>query len=53
MTEPLKAQAEYFLKCIADNKNPDIVDASKGGDVVKVLCAIDQSVAQKGYCVKV
>ena len=43
--EPLKVQAQYFIDCIAD--------ALKGSDVVKTLCAIQQSIDQNGMPVKV
>ena len=51
--EPLKAQAEYFINCIEQNKNPDVCDAQKGLDVTKTLCAIQQSMDRKGECVVV
>ena len=46
--EPLKAQGKYFIDCIEQNKQPDIADAQKGHDVVKTLCAIQESVDKKG-----
>lgn len=33
-SEPLKAQGQFFIDCIDKKVAPDIVDASKGGDVV-------------------
>jgi len=47
-TEPLKAQAQYFIKCIKENIPPDLTDGEKGKDVVDVLCSIQKSVTQKG-----
>ncbi len=52
-SEPLKAQAQYFIDCIEKDKDPDLVDAQKGADVVKTLCAIQASVDQKGKCEEV
>ena len=52
-SEPLKAQGEYFLKCINENLTPDISDAQKGMDVVSTLTAIQSSMDQKGLSVKV
>jgi len=46
--EPLKAQGKYFIDCIEQNKSPEISDAQKGYDVVKTLCAIQESVEKKG-----
>ncbi|MFH1359657.1 MAG: Gfo/Idh/MocA family oxidoreductase [Candidatus Omnitrophota bacterium] len=51
--EPLKAQNQYFIDCINGNKHPDLVDAQKGLDVVKTLCAIQESMDQKGAPVNV
>jgi predicted dehydrogenase len=42
-SEPLKTQAQYFLSCIESQTQPDKVNAQKGHDVVKVLCAIEKS----------
>jgi len=53
MGEPLKAQAQYFLNCIEKNEPPILADAQKGFDVVKTLCAIEESMKQNGACVKV
>lgn len=46
--EPLKAQGKYFIDCIEGAGNPDIADAQKGYEVVKTLCAIQESVEKKG-----
>ncbi len=47
-TEPLKAQNQYFADCIEKGKPIDISDAQKGYDVVKTLCAIQESMDNKG-----
>lgn len=51
-TEPLKTQAQYFLDCIKAHKSPDVVDAQKGLDVVKTLCAIQESMDNQGAVVE-
>ncbi|MCA9408940.1 MAG: Gfo/Idh/MocA family oxidoreductase [Candidatus Omnitrophica bacterium] len=51
-SEPLKAQAQYFIDCVMNNKSPDLSDAQKGLSVVKTLCAIQQSIEQRGVCVE-
>ena len=51
--EPLKAQGQYFIDCIENNTPPDLADAQKGLDVVKTLCAIQESMDRKGECVEV
>jgi len=51
--EPLKAQGEYFLKCIATQSPPELSDAQKGLDVVKTLCAIQSSIEQNGLSISV
>ncbi len=52
-SEPLKAQGQYFIDSIEKGQTCGLVDAQKGGDVVKTLCAIDQSMEQKGTCVNI
>lgn len=52
-SEPLKAQGKYFIDCIENKSNPGLSDAQKGYDVVKTLCAIDESIAKKGLCVEI
>lgn len=47
-TEPLKAQNQYFLECLKENKSPALADASKGLEVVKTLCAIQESMDKRG-----
>lgn len=51
LTEPLKSQAQYFLDCISNQKEPILSDAQKGLDVVKVLEGLQQSMDKKGECV--
>jgi predicted dehydrogenase len=46
-SEPLKNQARHFLECVADGKRP-ISNASVGRDVVRIMEAIDRSVALNG-----
>jgi len=50
--EPLKAQGQYFIDCIEKNISPDMCDAQKGMDVVRTLCAVQESVEQNGACVR-
>ena len=52
-SEPLKTQGTYFIDCIENNVAPELSDAQKGLDVVKCLCSIQDSVNQKGKCIKV
>lgn len=53
VSEPLKAQARYFINCIENDEEPDLVDAQKGEDVVKTLCAIEESTRNHGKQVEV
>lgn len=46
--EPLKAQGKFFVDCIEGKCKPDVADAQKGYEVVKTLCAIQESVEKKG-----
>jgi len=46
--EPLKVQGQYFIDRVRKGENPDIADAAKGYDVVKTLCAVQQSMNQNG-----
>ncbi len=48
LAEPLKTQAQYFINCIIKNEQPVLVDAQKGQDVVKTLCALQESMTRKG-----
>ena len=51
--EPLKAQGEYFIKCITKKSLPKLSDAQKGLNVVKTLTAIQSSMEQKGSSVTI
>ena len=53
LAEPLKAQGQYFIDRIEKNEQPDLVDAQKGGDVVRTLVAIQKSMDQSGSLVRV
>ncbi len=46
--EPLKAQAQYFIDRVEKGENPDLSDAVKGYEVVKTLCAVQDSMNQNG-----
>ena len=50
--EPLRELAAHFLDCVNQRARP-LTDGTNGLDVVRVLCAIDQSMAQNGAPVKV
>ena len=52
-TEPLKTQNQYFINCIENKKAPTLADAKKGLDVVRTLCAIQNSMDHKGTHVNV
>ena len=52
INEPLKNQAQYFLDCIAQHKDPEISNAQKAYDVVRTLVAITESINRKGELVK-
>jgi len=47
MGEPLKAECDHFLECIARG-TPVLTDASRGASVVKVLEGIERSLALRG-----
>ena len=49
--EPLKNQGQYFIDCIQNNKPPVLSDAKTAYDVVKILCAIQESIEQRGSLV--
>lgn len=51
--EPLKDQALYFIDCILNHRLPDKADAQKASDVVKTLCAVQQSIEHNGAPVDV
>jgi predicted dehydrogenase len=50
--EPLKTQAQYFIDCIQKNQPPVLADAKRAYDVVKTLCAIQESMNKQGQLVK-
>lgn len=49
-SEPLKSQCVHFVECVTEGKHP-LSDGQNGLDVVRVMEAIDQSVAQHGTSV--
>jgi predicted dehydrogenase len=51
-SEPLKNQCSHFIDCIRRNQRP-LSDGQQGLDVVRVLVAIDESVARQGAPVPV
>ncbi len=51
--EPLKVQAQYFLENIEKGEFVERADAQKGYDVVKVLCAIQESTEANGQPVNI
>lgn len=53
ITEPLKTQNQFFLDCIEGTARVDIVDAHAAADVVKALCAIQESMNNHGAPVSV
>ena len=53
ISEPLKTQNQYFIDCIERNVMPELADAQKGFDVVKTLCAIQQSMDNRGVPIAV
>ncbi|OGX28159.1 MAG: hypothetical protein A2705_04400 [Omnitrophica WOR_2 bacterium RIFCSPHIGHO2_01_FULL_52_10] len=52
LSEPLKAQNQYFVECVEHNAPPEIADAGKGLDVVKTLIALQNSIERQGACVE-
>ncbi len=46
--EPLKVQAQYFIDCVLNNKQPERADAQKGYYVVRSLCATQRSIEEGG-----
>ena len=50
--EPLLIQCRHFIDCICSNRRP-LTDAANGLDVVRVLCAINESIDNKGKAVRV
>ena len=51
INEPLKNQGQYFIECIIKKRPVPLCDAQKGHDVVKVLCAIQESIDRRGQIV--
>lgn len=52
LTEPLKAQGQYFIERILKNEPPMLADASKAASVVRSLTAIQQSMDHNGALVR-
>ena len=52
-SEPLKAQGQYFVECVSQNKRPEQSDAAKAGDVIKALEAIQSSMQNKGTATEI
>ena len=52
LSEPLKAQNQYFIDCVERNVSADLADAGKGLDVVKTLVALQASIERRGACVE-
>jgi predicted dehydrogenase len=46
--EPLKVQGQYFIGRVAGGEKPDLADATKGYDVVRTLCAVQESMRLHG-----
>jgi predicted dehydrogenase len=53
LQEPLKAQAQYFLECVENGRQPEVADADKAAQVVRTLGAIQKSMEGHGALVKV
>ena len=50
--EPLKEQDSHFIDCIENRKQP-VSDGQTGLDVVKVLCAAEESIKRRGASIEV
>lgn len=50
-TEPLREECRHFLECVSSRQNP-LTDASSGIEVLKVLHACQESMAQNGNSIK-
>ena len=48
MTEPLRAEAEHFIRCIESREKPK-TGGRDGLEVVKILVAAQKSLGQKGF----
>lgn len=53
LVEPLKAQGQYFIECVAAGRSPELADAAKGASVVRTLAAIQSSMDKSGALVRV
>jgi len=51
-SEPLKNQCNHFVDCV-ENGTPVLSDGYNGLDVVRVMSAVDRSVAQQGRAVEI
>jgi len=51
-SEPLKNQANHFLTCVTEGCDP-LSDGRNGLDVVRIMTAIEQSIAKRGTPVEV
>jgi predicted dehydrogenase len=51
-TEALKAECEYFVDCVQNNKQP-FNDGHAGLEVVKMLEAADKSIRERGRIVQI
>ena len=51
-TEALKAECEYFVDCVQNNKQP-FNDGQAGLEVVKMLEAADKSIKERGRIVQI
>jgi predicted dehydrogenase len=52
ISEPLRNQCQHFLDCILNNHSP-LTDVRNGRDIVKILSAIQTSLAKDGLAVEV
>lgn len=52
VSEPLKNQCKHFLRCVTNGETP-LTDGHNGLDVVRVMEAVDRSIAQRGAPVQV
>lgn len=50
--EPLKEELNHFLECIRDLKKP-LTDGENGLEVVKILCAVQESLENNSKLVKI
>jgi len=52
LSEPLKVQCQHFIDCLNGKCRP-LTDGRSGADVVRVMCAIEQSIKHNGKPVEV